>query len=117
MRQDLELVRDAWLDAFYRGDVAVLRQYEHAQLQIIYQDRGRVESSLNRYDQIAHAVQNAVWKPQKPAVAAEEFEFDEQSTRCTVYLKSDQDQVLIQELWHFSSTWTLLELRFFQSKN
>lgn len=116
MRQDLEQVRDAWLDAYYRGDAEALRGYEHAQLQIIYADQGMTERSLNRYEQIRHAVQNAVWKPQKPAIIAEEFEFDEQSTRCLVLLKSAKERVLMQELWQFEGSWTLLELRYFQPK-
>lgn len=116
MKQDLEQVRDAWLDAFYQGDVLALQRYEHAQLKVIYEDKARTESSLNRYEQIAHAVQNAVWKPQKPAIVAEEFEFDEQSQQCTVYLKSDANRVIMQEIWRLDHTWMLLELRFCQVK-
>ena len=111
MSQDLEQIRDAWLQAYYRGDIDQLRQYEHEHLQMIYEAKAMTESSLNRYEQIAHAVKNSVWKPQKPNIMIEEFEFDHDANHCTVSLKSDQAKTLIQELWVFDGAWKIIELK------
>ena len=108
----LEQIRDAWIDAYYRGDIAQFRQYEHEQLQIIYEAKGVTENSLNRYEQIAHAIKNAVWKPQKPIITAEEFEINPEYNRCLVSLKSENMQNLIQELWVFDQSWRVVELKF-----
>ncbi len=45
-------------------------------LKVVYEQEGRVESNYVRYERIAHAVKNGVWKPQKPDVEFEEYEFN-----------------------------------------
>lgn len=114
--QELEPVHDIWIDAYYLGDIALFKQYEHQQLQIIYEAKGVVENSLNRYEQIAHAVNNSVWKPQKPNITTEEFDFNAEAMRCRVSLKSENMQCLIQELWVFEQAWKVIEIRFCKPK-
>lgn len=116
MQYSLEQCRDAWRDAYYRGDSVQLRSYEHPDLQIIYEEKGISESNINRYEQIAHAVKNSVWKPQKPQIEREEFEFNAANNRCVIHLKQQNNQSLIQETWVFDQVWRLLELRFCQEE-
>lgn len=116
MQDLLEQSRNAWSDAYYRGDGDQLQCYEHPDLQIVYEAKGIVESNINRYEQIAHAVKNSVWKPQKPFIDIEEFEFNSAMDRCVIRLKSHEDLILIQETWVFNQFWQLLELRFCQKK-
>lgn len=116
MQYSLEGCRDAWIDAYYRGDSVQLKSYEHPQLQLIYEAKGITESNLNRYAQIEHAVQNAVWKPQKPQIESEEFEFNAANNRCVIRIKQQNKQSFIQETWVFDRVWQLIELRFCQEE-
>lgn len=76
MDNQLEEVRNIWTDAFYSGNYEVLCHYEHDDFKVVYEQDGRVETSYVRYDRIAHAVQNGVWRPQRPEVEFEEYEFN-----------------------------------------
>ena len=71
MDNQLEQVRDIWVNAFFTGNYEVLAQYEDEHFKVVYEQADRVESNYTRYEKIAHAVKNGVWKPQKPDV---EFE-------------------------------------------
>ncbi|EPF81706.1 hypothetical protein [Acinetobacter rudis] len=116
MQDLLEQSRTAWSDAYYRGDSEQLQHHEHPDLHIVYEAKGIVESNINRYEQIAHAVKNSVWKPQKPSIEIEEFEFNSTMDRCIVRLKPHENLILIQETWIFEQSWQLIELRFCQKK-
>lgn len=116
MQNLLEQSRYAWSEAYYRGDGEQLKYYEHPDLQIVYEAKGIIESNLNRYEQIAHAVKNAVWKPQKPLIESEEFEFNERMDRCVILLISTENAAFIQETWVFNQFWQLIELRFCKKK-
>ncbi len=115
MDQELEQIRDIWTEAFFSGNYAVLAQYEHEQFKVVYEQEGRVESNFVRYDRIAHAVQNGVWKPQKPAIDFEEFDYDKDLKHCTVLIGL-QDQKRIQESWVNQGAWKIIELRFLKRK-
>lgn len=84
MDNQLEQARDIWVNAFFTGQYEVLAQYEHEQFKVMDERQNRVESNHTRYERIAHAVKNGVWKPQKPEVEFEEFEFDYDQTRCQI---------------------------------
>lgn len=116
MQYSLEQCRDAWIDAYYRGDSIQLKSYEHPELQIIYEVKGIVEGNVNRYEQIEHAVQNGVWKPQKPQLDIEEFEFNDANNRCVIHLKQQNNGPFIQETWVFDQVWRVIELRFCREK-
>lgn len=116
MPYSLEQCRDAWVDAYYRGDSVQLRAYEHENLQVVYEAKGITESNINRYEQIEHAVKNAVWKPQKPQVTIEEYEYNAENNRCVIHLSQQSDMPMIQETWVLADVWRLLELRFCQEK-
>lgn len=114
MDNQLEHMRDIWMNAFFTGNVKLLTEYEHAQFKVIYEQEGRIESNLSRYDAIAHAVNNGVWKPQKPEVTFEEFEFDHDLTQCQIIIGL-ADGKKIQELWIREAMWKIIELRFLKA--
>ncbi|CAB1221026.1 hypothetical protein [Acinetobacter bouvetii] len=111
MDNQLEKIRDIWVNAFFTGNYDVLAQYEHEQFKVVYEQEGRVESNFTRYERIAHAVNNGVWKPQKPEIEFEEFEYDQDLTHCKVLIGL-QDHKQIQELWVKEDSWKIIELRF-----
>ena len=111
MDNQLEKIRDIWVNAFFTGNFDLLAQYEHADFKVVYEQEGRVESNLTRYERIAHAVKNGVWKPQKPTVEFEKFEFDRDLTHCKILIGLE-NQKKIQELWGNQGAWKIVELRF-----
>ena len=111
MDNQLEKIRDIWVNAFFTGNFDLLAQYEHADFKVVYEQEGHVESNLTHYERIAHAVKNGVWKPQKPTVEFEEFEFDRDLTRCKILIGLE-NQKKIQELWGNQGAWKIVELRF-----
>lgn len=115
MNDQLETTRDVWTHAFFTGNYDVLRQYEHDQFKVVYEQEGRVEASYTRYDRIAHAVQNGVWKPQKPDIEYEEFEYNHALTECRVVIGLSNHQQKISEIWRLEDSWKIVELRFLKS--
>ena len=115
MDQELEQIRDIWTQAFFSGNYEVLAQYEHEQFKVVYEQEGRVESNFIRYDRIAHAVKNGVWKPQKVAVEFEEFDYDGDLKHCQVWIGL-QNHKQIRELWVNEGAWKIIELRFLKRK-
>lgn len=115
MGNQLEQIRDIWSNAFFTGNFEVLAQYEHEQFKVVYEQEGRVESNFTRYERIAHAVKNGVWKPQQPLIEFEEFDFDRDLKHCKVLIGL-QDQKKIQELWVYEGDWKIIELRFLKRK-
>ena len=113
----LEQSRDAWINAFFIGNYDVLAEYEHENFKVVYEQDGRVESNYMRYDRIAHAVQNGVWKPRNPDVEFEEFEYNYDQNECKVIVGFEVDKSMAQELWVFEETWKIIELRFLKSKH
>ncbi|QXW25980.1 hypothetical protein KXJ74_00025 [Acinetobacter johnsonii] len=116
MDNQLEKVRDIWVNAFFTGNYEVLAQYEDEHFKAIYEQDGRVESNYTRYDRIAHAVKNGVWKPKKPDVEYEEYEFNYDQTECYVLIGLEENQQQIKEIWVFDGTWKIRELRFLKAK-
>ncbi len=116
MDNQLEHIRDIWVNAFFTGNYAVLAEYEDEHFRVVYEQDGRVESNYIRYERIAHAVNNGVWKPQKPDVAFEEYAFNRDQTECTILIGLAQSQQKIQEIWHFNQGWKIQELRFLKAK-
>ncbi|WP_445114503.1 hypothetical protein [Acinetobacter sp. WZC-1] len=114
MDKQLEQTRDAWMNAFYTGNVQQMAQYEDAAFKVIYEHQGVVETNLNRYEMIQHAVDNGVWKPHKPEIQSEAFEFDRENTQCRV--TSEMEKMRIHELWNDDDGWKVMELRFSQLK-
>ena len=112
MDRQLEQTRDHWVNAFFTGNYEVLAQFEDVHFKVIYEKEGITESSVTRYEKIAHAVKNGVWKPQKPEILSEEFEFDREQTHCKVTLELENEFRQIQELWFYESDWKIVELRF-----
>ena len=112
MDSQLEEIREIWANAFYSGDYDVLRHYEHEDFQVVFEQQGRIESSYLRYDRIAHAVQNGVWKPHKPEVESEEYEYNPDQTECRILIRLENNQRCIQEIWHLEDEWKIVELRF-----
>ncbi len=117
MDSQLEQIRDRWAHAFYTGNYDVLRHYEHHDFKVVFEQDGRVESSYLRYDRIAHAVQNGVWKPHKPEVEAEAYEFNQDQTECRVLIELATHHQHIQERWQFLDEWKIIELRFLKAKS
>ena len=117
MDRQLEQTRDIWVNAFFTGNYDVLANYEDASFKVIYEKEGITESNLTRYEKIAHAVKNGVWKPQKPNIKSEEFEFDRELTRCIVTLELEDEATIIQELWICQEDWKITELRFCKVNN
>ncbi|MEZ2903696.1 hypothetical protein ACBQ24_13340 [Acinetobacter terrestris] len=115
MDNQLEQIRDIWSNAFFTGNFEVLAQYEHEKFKVVYEQEGQVEGNFTRYERIAHAVKNGVWKPQKPNIEFEEFEFDRDLKRCKVLIGLE-DQRKIQELWINEGAWKIIELRFLKRK-
>ena len=115
MDSQLEEIREIWANAFYRGDYDVLRHYEHEDFKVVFEQEGRVESSYLRYDRIAHAVENGVWKPHKPEVEYEEFEYSEDQTECRILIGIEGNKQRIQEIWRLDDEWKIIELRFLKS--
>lgn len=112
----LEDIRDIWIDAFFRGDYAVLAQYEQPEFKVVYEQDGRVEANYIRYDRIAHAVQNGLWKPQPPDVESEEFDFNQLENECKVLINLTCKQKIL-ETWQYQNTeWKIIELRFLKHK-
>lgn len=66
MDNQLEHIRDIRVNAFFTGNYDVLAQYEDESFRVVYEKEGVTESNYTRYEKIAHAVKNGVWKPQKP---------------------------------------------------
>ncbi|QOW48324.1 hypothetical protein G0029_00025 [Acinetobacter sp. YH12138] len=116
MDNQLEHIRDIWVNAFFTGNYTVLAKYEDEHFKVVYEQDGRVESNYVRYERIAHAVKNGVWKPQKPDVEFEEYEFNRDQTECKILIGLAETQQQIQEIWHFDQTWKIQELRFLKAK-
>ena len=117
MSNSLETIRDIWVSAFFTGDYDVLRQYEHEQFKVIYEQEGRVEANYTRYDRIAHAVNNGVWKPQKLDIDVEEYAYNPDQTECEVLLGMDNQPRFIREIWHDEGHgWQIMELRFLKTE-
>ena len=68
MDNQLEQARDAWVNAFFTGNVELLAHYEDEDFKVVYTAESRVENRETRYANIQHAVNNGVWKPIKPNV-------------------------------------------------
>ncbi|AOA56905.1 hypothetical protein [Acinetobacter larvae] len=114
MNFSFEQGRDAWVNAYYLGNVQQLQQYEAEDLLIHYQASGIDESCINRYNQIQHAVENAMWRPQKLDIVAEEFEFSDDFHHCLVRLRDAQDRILVEEKWrNHSGLWQIYRLTIF----
>lgn len=116
MNDLLEQTRDIWANAFFTGNYEVLAKYEHPEFKVVYEQENRVESNYMRYDRIAHAVQNGVWKPRNPDIEFEEMEYDHSNSRCTVLIGFEQDKSMIRELWVYDEGWKIAELRFLKTK-
>ncbi|EXA63724.1 hypothetical protein EGK58_000025 [Acinetobacter variabilis] len=115
MDSQLEEIREIWANAFYSGDYDLLRHYEHQDFQVIFEQEGHVEGSYLRYDRIAHAVQNSVWKPLKPEIEYEEYEYNEDQTECRILIGLENNKQRLQEIWKLEDEWKILELRFLKS--
>ena len=116
MDNQLEQIRDIWVNAFFTGNYETLAQYEDEHFKVVYEQDGRIESNYTRYDRIAHAVKNGVWKPQKPDVESEEFEFNRDQNECQVLIVLEGDHQQIRELWVNDGVWKIKELRFLKIK-
>lgn len=116
MDKQLEQTRDSWINAFFTGNYAVLAEHEDPGFKVVNEQQGSTESSLTRYEKIAHAVENGVWKPQKPNVVSEEFEFDRDLTQCWVTLELEDQATIIRESWVYQDDWKITELRFCKVK-
>lgn len=116
MDNQLEQIRDIWVNAFFTGNYETLAQYEDEHFKVVYEQDGRIESNYTRYDRIAHAVKNGVWKPQKPDVESEEFEFNRDQNECQVLIVLEGDHQQIRELWVNDGIWKIKELRFLKIK-
>ncbi|AXY55265.1 hypothetical protein CDG60_00765 [Acinetobacter chinensis] len=116
MDNQLEHIRDIWVNAFFTGNYDVLAQYEDESFRVVYEKEGVTESNYTRYEKIAHAVKNGVWKPQKPEIMSEEFEFNRDLTECRVTLELENEPTVIQESWVFYDEWKVVELRFCKSR-
>ena len=116
MENQLEQIRDIWVNAFFTGNYETLAQYEDEHFKAVYEQDGRIESNYTRYDRIAHAVKNGVWKPQKPDVESEEFEFNRDQNECQVLIVLEGDHQQIRELWVNDGVWKIKELRFLKIK-
>lgn len=117
MNNQLESIRDIWMNAFFIGNYEVLRQYESDDFKVVYEQEGRVESNYTRYDRIAHAVNNGVWKPQKLNIEFEEYDYDRELTQCVVLIGMEDQQQNIREIWHDIEGWKITELRFLKGKS
>lgn len=115
MDNQLEHIRDIWVNAFFTGNYAVLADYEDEHFKVVYEQEGRVETNYVRYERIAHAVNNCVWKPKKPDVEFEEYEFNRDQTQCKILIGLTENQQQIQEIWHFHQGWKIQELRFLKA--
>lgn len=115
MDNQLEHIRDIWVNAFFTGNYAVLAEYEDEHFKVVYEQEGRVETNYVRYERIAHAVNNGVWKPKKPNVEFEEYEFNRDQTECKILIGLTENQQQIQEIWHFHQGWKIQELRFLKA--
>ena len=116
MDNQLEQIRDIWVNAFFTGNYETLAQYEDEHFKVVYEQDGRIESNYTRYDRIAHAVKNGVWKPQKPDVESEEFEFNRDQNECQVLIVLEGDHQQIREFWMNDGIWKIKELRFLKIK-
>lgn len=115
MDEQLELIRDLWIQAFFNGDYDVLRRYEHVEFKVVYEQENRIESNYTRYDRIAHAVENGVWKPRKNNIEFEQYEYNLDLTECYVLIGMEDQTQLIREIWRFENDWKIVELRFLKS--
>lgn len=116
MDEQLEQVRDLWVEAFFSGHYDVLRQYEHVDFKVIYEQENRVESNYTRYDRIAHAVDNGVWKPRKQNIEFEQYEYNQDLTECYVLIGMEDPTQEIREIWRDEQGWKIIELRFLKPK-
>jgi GGDEF domain-containing protein len=116
MDNQLEQARDIWVNAFFTGNYAVLAQYEGEHFTVVYERDGCAESSHTRYERIAHAVKNGVWKPKKPDVEYEEFEFNRAQTECRILIGLREIRQQIKEIWRYSGVWKIQELRFLKAE-
>ena len=116
MDNQLEQIRDIWVNAFFTGNYETLAQYEDEHFKVVYEQDGRIESNYTRYDRIAHAVKNGVWKPQKPDVESEEFEFNRDQNECQILIILEGHRQQIRELWVNDGIWKIKELRFLKIK-
>ena len=114
MDNQLEQIRDIWVNAFFTGNYEVLAKLEDSDFKVVYEQEDRVETNYTRYEKIAHAVNNGVWKPKKLEILTEDFEFDRELTQCKVTLTLENEATIIQELWIFRDDWKVAELRFCQ---
>lgn len=112
MELELQQSRDIWENAFFTGNYEVLAHYEHRSFKVIYEQEGRVEANYTRYDRIAHAVQNGVWKPRNPDIMFEEFNFNRDGTLCHILVGLKEGARLIRESWLYEQGWKISELRF-----
>lgn len=110
MDNQLEQARDAWVNAFFTGNVELLAHYEDEDFKVVYTADSRVENRETRYANIQHAVNNGVWKPIKPNVESEEYEFDREQFNCRIQIGLADDQGYIQEIWRYTQGWKIQEL-------
>ncbi|QIO07382.1 hypothetical protein [Acinetobacter shaoyimingii] len=110
MTYSLEQSHDTWMNAYYLGKIDILKKYEHPHLKVLFRDSGIIETQLDRYERIRHAIQNGVWKPKKYDIDIEEFEYNEQNTRCKISMKSANGRLILEELWTFEASWKILAL-------
>lgn len=115
MDQQLEQARDIWINAFFTGNYRLLAECEAENFKVIYEQTDRIEGNHTRYEKIAHAVANGVWKPQKPDVEFEAFEFNHEQTVCRILIGVVENQQYIQETWVFNQGWKIQELRFLKN--
>ena len=117
MDNQLETIREIWISAFFTGDYDVLRQYEHDHFKVVYEEDGRVEGNYTRYDRIAHAVNNGVWKPQKLDIDIEEYTYNREQTECEILLGLEDRPHYIREIWQDTDNgWQIIELRFLKTQ-
>lgn len=116
MDNELENIRDIWVSAFFNGQYEILEQYEEQNFKVVYEEDGRIESNFTRYERIAHAVNNGVWKPQKLNVEFEEYEYDREQKNCRIVIGVEHSGQQLQELWQFDEQWKIVELRFLKQK-
>lgn len=110
MVYSLEQSHDTWMNAYYLGKIEILKKYEHPQLKVFFRDSGIIETQLDRYERIHHAIQNGVWKPKKFDIEIEEFEYNDTNTYCKISMKSYDGILILEELWTFEEYWKILAL-------
>lgn len=53
-----------------------------------------------------------VWKPLKPDIEYEEYEYNEDQTECRILIGLENNKQRLQEVWKLEDEWKILELRF-----